>query len=300
MDAERRQITVLFTDMVDFTSFSERAGEESAFTLMQAIARLMEDTVREQGGSVRGFTGDGIMAIFGAPVAFEDASLRACRAALLINERLIEATGALETKFGVRPRMRIGINTGLAVVGQIQAGADANVTVMGDTVNLASRLQTLAAPGTIFLSEETQRLVQGLVETSFTGTHSIKGKAEPLRVYRLDAIRHGATRFDEAVRRGLSPFVGRERELEVLERGLGEARNHLHVMSWPSRASASPACCTSSANASARSAPLSCREAVRPTASKHPSFPSSTWCAARFALAPASGKRTLRKNWKWG
>ena len=101
MDAERRQITVLFTDMVDFTSFSERAGEESAFTLMQAIARLMEDTVREQGGSVRGFTGDGIMAIFGAPVAFEDASLRACRAALLINERLIEATGALETKFGV-------------------------------------------------------------------------------------------------------------------------------------------------------------------------------------------------------
>jgi class 3 adenylate cyclase len=230
MDAERRQITVLFTDMVDFTSFSERAGEESAFTLMQAIARLMEDAVREQGGSVRGFTGDGIMAIFGAPVAFEDASLRACRAALLINERLTEATDALETKFGVKPRMRIGINTGLAVVGQIQAGADASVTVMGDTVNLASRLQTLAAPGAILLSEETQRLVQGLVETSFTGTHSIKGKAEPLRVYRLDAIRHGATRFDEAVRRGLSTFVGRERELEVLERGLGEARNRLHVI----------------------------------------------------------------------
>src|SRR5271163_2240853 len=146
MEAERRQVTVLFTDMVGFTSFSERSGEEAAFTLMQAIARLMEDAVREQGGSVRGFTGDGIMAIFGAPVAFEDAPLRACRAALLIHERLATTAGSLEAKFGVRPRMRIGINTGLAVVGQVQAGADANVTVLGDTVNLASRLQSLAEP----------------------------------------------------------------------------------------------------------------------------------------------------------
>ena len=102
LDAERRQVTGLFTDMVGFTSFSERAG-------------------------------DGIMAIFGAPVAFEDAPLRACRAALLIHERIAAAAGALEIKFAVRPRMRIGINTGLAVIGRVQAGEDANVTVLGDT-----------------------------------------------------------------------------------------------------------------------------------------------------------------------
>ena len=83
MEAERRQVTVLFADMVGFTSFSERSGEEAAYTLMRSLSKLMDEAVREQGGVVRGFTGDGIMAVFGAPVAFEDAPLRACRAALI-------------------------------------------------------------------------------------------------------------------------------------------------------------------------------------------------------------------------
>lgn len=151
MDAERRQVTVLFTDMVGFTSFSERAGEEAAFTLMQDVARLMEDAVREQGGSVRGFTGDGIMAIFGAPAAFEDAPLRACRAAILIHEKLAAAAGAFETKFGVRPQMRIGINTGLAVVGRVQAGEDANVTVLGGHRELGLAVTIISAAANSFI-----------------------------------------------------------------------------------------------------------------------------------------------------
>ena len=88
VEAERRQVTVLFTDMVGFTSFSERSGEEAAYTLMRSLSKLMDEAVREQGGVVRGFTGDGIMAVFGAPVALEDAPLRACRAALGILRRL--------------------------------------------------------------------------------------------------------------------------------------------------------------------------------------------------------------------
>jgi class 3 adenylate cyclase len=88
VDAERRQVTVLFTDMVGFTSFSERSGEEAAYTLMRSLSKLMDEAVREQGGFVRGFTGDGIMAVFGAPVALEDAPLRGCRAALSILQRL--------------------------------------------------------------------------------------------------------------------------------------------------------------------------------------------------------------------
>src|SRR2546429_5444958 len=84
VEAERRQVTVLFTDMVGFTSFSERSGEEAAYTLMRSLSKLMDEAVREQGGFVRGFTGDGIMAVFGAPVALEDAPLRACQAALNI------------------------------------------------------------------------------------------------------------------------------------------------------------------------------------------------------------------------
>jgi class 3 adenylate cyclase len=230
VDAERRQVTVLFTDMVGFTSFSERAGEEAAFTLMRSLSKLMDDAVREQGGVVHGFTGDGIMAVFGAPVAFEDAPLRACRASVSILQRLKAAGPDLEAKHGVQPQLRIGLNTGSAVVGQVQQGADAGVTVLGDTVNFAARLQSLAAPSLVYMSEATHRLLQGLVDASFAGEHIIKGKSEPQKAYRLDSIRQGATRFEAAIGRGLSTYVGREREMEVLERSLVEARSQLHVI----------------------------------------------------------------------
>jgi len=227
--AERRQVTVLFADMVGFTAVSERLGEEGTYALIQPIYELMAGAVREQGGSVKDFTGDGIMALFGVPNALEDAPLRACRAGLLIHERLASASSAIEAKHGVRPQVRIGINTGLAVVTQIR-GESANATALGDTVNLASRLQTLAEPGTVLLSEATHRLVQGMVEATFAGEHQIKGKAEPQKTYRLNAVRQGATRFEAAMSRGLSTFVGRERELEVLERGLDKARMQLCVV----------------------------------------------------------------------
>jgi class 3 adenylate cyclase len=226
---ERRQVTALFADMVGFTAISERLGEEGTFALIQPIYELMASAVKEQGGSVKDFTGDGIMALFGVPEALEDAPLRACRAGLLMHKRLASAAPAIEVKHGVQPQMRIGVNSGLAVVTQIR-GESAAMTALGDTVNLASRLQTLAEPGTVYLSEATQRLVQGLVETTFAGAHAIKGKAEAQKVYRLDAIREGATRFGAAIDRGLSAYVGRERELDILERGLFEARSRLQIV----------------------------------------------------------------------
>ena len=186
MEAERRQVTVLFADMVGFTSFSERSGEEAAFTLIRSLSKLMDEAVREQGGFVRGFTGDGIMAVFGAPVAFEDAPLRACRAALNILQRLKAAGLELEAKHGARPQLRIGLNTGAAVVGQVQEGVDAQVTVLGDTVNFAARLQALAEPDSVFISEATHRLVQGMVDTNFAGDQTIKGKSKSQNVYRLE------------------------------------------------------------------------------------------------------------------
>ena len=230
VEAERRQVTILFADMVGFTAFSEKSGEEAAFKLMRNLSQLMDDAVREQNGVVQGFTGDGIMAVFGAPVAFEDAPLRACRAALSILQKLKIGGAALENKHGVRPRVRIGLNTGSAVVGQVQGGVDASVTVLGDTVNLAARLQALAEPDAVVLSEATYRLMEGMVETSFAGQHQIKGKSEPQKVHRLDSVRHGATRFEATVSRGLSAFVGRECELEVLEHGLEEGRFELRVI----------------------------------------------------------------------
>jgi class 3 adenylate cyclase len=216
--------------MVGFTTFSEKSGEEAAFTLMRSLSNLMGDAVREQGGVVQGFTGDGIMAVFGAHVAFEDAPLRACRAALSILQRLKVAGPDLEVKHGLQPQLRIGLNTGAAVVGKVQEGTDAGVTVLGDTVNFAARLQSLAAPGSVFISEATHRLLQGLVDASFSGEHTIKGKAERQKVYRLDAVRHGVTRFEGEVSRGLTAFVGREHELEVLAHGLDEARSGLRII----------------------------------------------------------------------
>ena len=230
MDAERRQVTVLFTDMVGFTSFSERSGEEAAYTLMRSLSKLMDDAVREQGGVVQSFTGDGIMAVFGAPVALEEAPLRACRAALLILQRLKTAESDFEAEHGVRPQLRIGLNTGPAVVGSMQSGADAGVTVLGDTVNVAARFQALAEPGSVCMTEATYRLVQGMVEMAYAGEHQIKGKSEPQKVYRLGAIRHGAARFDAALSRGLTTYVGRDRELERLERCLAETSTGIQVI----------------------------------------------------------------------
>ncbi len=205
--------------MVGFTPFSERAGEEAAFTLMQRLAQLMETAIRDQGGVVQGFTGDGIMAVFGAPVAFEDAPLRACRAALAILHQVRVDGSILEAKHQTQPQLRIGINSGPAVVGKVQGGSDAGVTVLGDTVNVAARLQALAEPGSTLLSEATYRLARGLVDATFAAELQVKGKTDLQKVYRLDAIREGAARFDAKVHRGLTTYVGRERELEKLERG---------------------------------------------------------------------------------
>jgi class 3 adenylate cyclase len=230
VEAERRQVTVLFADMVGYTPFSERAGEEAAFALVRKLSKLMDEAVRQHGGFVQSFSGDGMMAVFGAPVALEDAPIRACRAALSILQRVEQAGSELQRLHGVRPQVRLGLNTGVAVIGQIQDDEKAGIAVLGDTVNLASRLQTMAAPNSALLSQSMYRVVQGMVDASFAGEHSVKGKSDPQKVYHLTAIRDGASRFDAAKSRGLSPFVGREHELEVLESAFVDARLGLRVI----------------------------------------------------------------------
>jgi tetratricopeptide (TPR) repeat protein len=170
------------------------------------------------------------MALFGHPLGLEDAPLKACRAALLIQQRVATAATEIEAKYGLRPQLRIGINTGPVIVGKVESGDSSTVTALGDAVNLASRLQALAEPGSVMLSHATHRLIEGMVEIHFSGEHQIKGKAEPQPVYRLTRIVEGATRFAAAQARGLSPYVGRERELDMLDRALADARNGLRIV----------------------------------------------------------------------
>ena len=245
MEAERRQVTVLFADMVGFTAFSEWSGEEAAFTLMQSLAKLMEDAVREQGGVVQSFTGDGIMAVFGAPVAYRGRAAAGVPGGTGDPRRVKTAGGDLEAKHGARPELRIGINSGPAVVGKVQGGFDAGITVLGDTVNFAARLQALADPSSVVMSEATQRLVEGLVEARLLA--SIRSKASPMRRRRigLTASESARARFDAKIHRGLTRYVGRDRELEKLERGLERDRRAASRFSTSSEspASASRASC---------------------------------------------------------
>ena len=226
---ERRQVTVLFADMVGFVEVSERIGEDATFSLMRQIYELLIAAIKDQGGWAKDFTGDGVMALFGASEALEDAPRRACRAGLSIHQRLAAAAPTFERQYGIRPQMRIGVNSGLAVVAKIFS-QDATVTALGDTVNLASRLQKLAEPGTVCVSEATRRLVEGQAETAFVGEFDIKGKSEPQKVYRVNSVRPGATRFETSVFRGLSAYIGRERELQLLERSLTEARQKVCII----------------------------------------------------------------------
>jgi class 3 adenylate cyclase/tetratricopeptide (TPR) repeat protein len=227
---ERRQATVLFAGLVDFAAFSERAGEEAAYGLIRHLSDLMTAAVRAHGGTVSSFTGDGIMALFGVPVALEDAPLRACRAALAIQHRVAAEADAIAATYGLRARLRIAINTGPMIIGEVESGDSTGVTAIGDAVNLASRLLAFADPGVIVLTEATHSLVQGLVDIRATSDHDVRGKAGPQRVYHLDGVRPGAAPFDRSLSRGLTAHVGRARELAILERGREAAASSLQVI----------------------------------------------------------------------
>ncbi|GIX49238.1 MAG: hypothetical protein KatS3mg131_3449 [Candidatus Tectimicrobiota bacterium] len=223
-EGERRHVTVLFADMQGYTPLAETLGEEAVYRLMEQVYKRLITAVHAEEGTVQELTGDGVLALFGAPVALEDAPLRACRAALAMQQQL-EAIGVeTEATYGVRPQLRVGIHTGPVVVGRVGTDLRMEFKAIGDTVNLAARLQALAEPGTVLLSAATYALVAPYVEALDLGWQAIKGKAVPQRVYRLGSVKAGAYGFEAALRRGLSPLIGREAELACLEEACAASR----------------------------------------------------------------------------
>jgi len=212
VDAERRQVTVLFCDMVGSTALSNAVDPELLGSVLRRYQDATAGAIGRFGGFVAKFMGDGVLAYFGFPRAFEDAAERAVRAAIAI----LAEVGGIELPDGSRARSRIGIATGLVVVGEIiGSGTAQERTIVGDTPNLASRLQALAAPDTILISEATQSLLGGLFELESTGAHELKGFARPVPAWRVRGEAAVASRF-AAIRTGTLPLVGRAHEMGLM------------------------------------------------------------------------------------
>jgi class 3 adenylate cyclase len=218
IEGERKQVTVLFTDLAGFTSLSEKIDPEEAFSLMEQVYEILIRTVNEYGGTVNELKGDGIMALFGAPIALEDAPQRAIRASLAIHRELVQFNDRpWREKASLPPlQMRAGIHTGPVVMGTLGNDLRVEFKVAGDTVNLASRMEAMAEPGSTYLTEDTFKLTEGLFRFEGLGEKEIKGKEKPIRVYRVIAPSTSRTRFDVNAERGLTPFVGRNREQELI------------------------------------------------------------------------------------
>jgi class 3 adenylate cyclase/tetratricopeptide (TPR) repeat protein len=224
LEGERKQVTVLFCDIVDSTRLAGRLDAEQMHEVMDRALRLMAEAVHRYEGTVNQFLGDGLMALFGAPVALEDHALRAVEAALAIQETLAGYGAELLRDHGIAVRVRIGLNTGEVVVGRIGDDLRMDYTAIGQTTHLAARMQGLAEPGSVLVTEATHRLVEGYVRSELVGPLEVKGLSEPVRAWRVAGRAPARTRLEASLERGLTPFVGREHELVLLRDCLDRAR----------------------------------------------------------------------------
>jgi class 3 adenylate cyclase/tetratricopeptide (TPR) repeat protein len=224
VEGERKQVTVLFADVKGSMELAEQLDPEEWSRIMQRFFTMLADGVERFEGFVDKFTGDGIMALFGAPIAHEDHAQRACYAALHLRDELKRYADELLLSRGIDFSVRMGINSGAVVVGKIGDDLRMDYTAQGHTVGLAQRMEQLADAHTICLSEATAKAVAGYVTVRDLGPAKIKGAAEPVHVFELAGMSTRRTRLEVARARGLTRFVGRDAEMDVLEAALARAR----------------------------------------------------------------------------
>ena len=215
LEGERKQVTVLFCDLQNSTSLAEKIGPENMHALLNRFFELALAEVHRYEMTVNQFLGDGFMAISGAPIAHEDHARRAVLASIGLQRALKESNPG--EPYGVECRFRIGINSGLVVVGSIGDNLRMDYSAIGDTTNMASRLQTSAEPGEILVSETTARLVEGYIHLEALTPVEVRGKTEPVSVYKVLGSLPRRSPIISRSERTLSQFVGRERELATLE-----------------------------------------------------------------------------------
>jgi len=222
-DAERKQVTVLFADVKGSMDLAEGRDPEQWRRIMQRFFSILAEAVHRFEGTVDKFTGDGIMAVFGAPIAHEDHARRACYAALQMLDDVAEYAAELRRGEGLSFSTRIGLDSGEVVAGAIGEGGDGEYTAIGHTVGLAQRMEALAEPGKAYLTEATAELAHGFLQLEDLGEFEIKGASRPVRVFELAGVGAARSRLDLSRERGFSRFVGRDDEMATLEAALERA-----------------------------------------------------------------------------
>src|SRR5499433_2662892 len=218
LEGERKQVTVLFADLKGSMKLLIDRDPEDARKILDAVLERMMDAVHRYEGTVNQVMGDGIMALFGAPVAHEDHGARACYAALRMQESVKRYAEEARHSHGVTVQIRVGVNSGEVVVRAIGSDLRTDYTAVGQTTHLAARMEQLATPGSVLLTPSTLELVEGYVAVKSLGLVPVKGLAEPLEVYEVIGAGPARTRLQATGRRGLTRFVGRDAELEQLLR----------------------------------------------------------------------------------
>ena len=223
LEGERKQVTVLFADIKDSTELIRGLDPEAAQQLLDPALHRMMDAVHRFEGTVNQVLGDGIMALFGAPIAHEDHALRACYAALAMQAAMRTYTDEVRRTRGLELRMRVGLNSGEVVVRAIGNDLHMDYSAVGETTHLAARMEQLATPGSIRLTPATLRLVEGLVQVTALGPVPVKGLEEPVEVFELLGASGVRRRLQAAAVRGLTRFVGRDQELVAIQQALAQA-----------------------------------------------------------------------------
>jgi ABC-type oligopeptide transport system substrate-binding subunit/class 3 adenylate cyclase len=217
---ERRTVTILFSDVKGSTTMAEGLDPEDVLDIMRGTFDVLIAPVYRYEGTLARLMGDAILAFFGAPIAHEDDPERACRAALEIIAGAQQYAQRLEEERGISGfNVRVGINTGLVVVGEVGSDLRVEYTAMGDAINLAARMESAAEPGTVWITEDTHKLIAPLFETEALGPVQVKGKAEPVSVFRVLAARE-VPRKPRGIAGLESPLVGRGAELAALQEAL--------------------------------------------------------------------------------
>jgi class 3 adenylate cyclase/tetratricopeptide (TPR) repeat protein len=216
IEGERKLVTVLFADVANYTSMAERLDPEEVHQIMDGCFAILMDAIHHYEGTINQFTGDGVMALFGAPVAHEDHAQRACYAALAIQGVLENYNEKIQQNHVVDFKMRIGLNSGPVVVASIGDDLRMDYTAVGDTTNLAARLQSKARPGSIFVSEATHKLAKDFFHFKQLGKVEVKGKEQLQEAYELIKTGEVKTRIKAALTKGLTKFVGRENSMAAL------------------------------------------------------------------------------------